>query len=117
MCVSINQITGTTRFHVEPYLQMQDRNARQILAKFCCSDHMLEVEAGRHKGIPEKDRICRLCSLNCTENEEHFLSTCNAYEEPCDKLLLLFGNWSPVLLSLRYARNLCLRCQMKTLAR
>ena len=48
-----------TRFHVEPYLQMQDRIARRTLAKFRCSDHTLEIEFGRHKGVPEKDRICR----------------------------------------------------------
>ena len=48
-----------TLFRLEPYLQMQDRNARRTLAKFHCSDHTLEIEVGRHKGVPEKDRICR----------------------------------------------------------
>ena len=84
-----------TRFHVEPYLQMQDRIARRTLAKFRCSDHTLEIEVGRHKGIPEKDRICRRCNLNCIENEEHFLLTCNAYDKPRDKLLLLFRKLVP----------------------
>ena len=92
-----------TPFHVEPYLQMQDRSARRTLAKFRCSDHSLEIEVGRHKGIPEKDRICRRCSLNCIENEEHFLLTCNAYDEPRNKLLLLFRQLVPNF------RNLVLR--------
>ena len=85
------------RFHVEPYLQMEDRNARRRLAKFRCSDHPLEIKVGRHKIIPEKGRICRRCSLNCIENEEHFLSTCNAYDEPCNKLSLHFRELVPTL--------------------
>ena len=96
-----------TRFHVEPYLQMQDRIARRTLAKFRCSDHTLEMEFGRHKGVPEKDRIYRRCSVNCIENDEHFLLTCNAYDEPHDKLCS-FGNWSLILGTYQYARNLCL---------
>ena len=55
----------------------------------------LEIEVGRHKGIPEKERICRQCSLNCIENEEHFLLTCEAYDEPRNKLLLLFSGTGP----------------------
>ena len=65
------------------------------------SDHPLEIEDGRHKGIPEEDRICQRCGLNCIENEEHFVLTCNACDEPRDKLLLLFGNGSLTLGMLR----------------
>ena len=84
-----------TLFHIEPYLQMQDRNARRTLAKFRCSDHALGIGVRRYRGVPEKDRICRRCSLNCTENEEHFLSTCNAYDEPRDKVVLFFRELVP----------------------
>ena len=81
---------------------MEDRNARRTLAKFRCSAHTLDIEVGRHKGFPEKDRIHQRCSLSCIENDEHFLLTCNACNELRDKLLQHhqelfpnFGNLAP----------------------
>ena len=85
MCVSINQITGTTRFHVEPYFQMQDRSACLTVAKICCT-----IIRYQQKLVDAKARICRRCCLNCTENEEHFLLRYNADDEPRDKRWLLF---------------------------
>ena len=102
------------RFQVEPYLQMQDRGAHRTLAKFRCSDHPLEIEVGRHKCIPEKGRICRRCSLNCIENEEHFLLTCNAYDEPRNKLLLLFRELVPNFENLALREKFMFMMSMKT---
>ena len=52
---------------------------RQRLTKFRCSDHNLEIEVGRHKGIEVNDRQCQICDLNRVEDEAHFLCECPAY--------------------------------------
>ena len=94
---------------------MEDRNARSTFAKFCCCDHTLETEVGRHKGVPEKDRICWRCSLNCIENEEHFLLTCNAYDQPRENLLLLFQELVPNFGNLALCEKFVFMMSMKTL--
>ena len=40
-------------------------------------------------------RACRRCNQNCVENEEYSLLTCNDYDEPRSKLLLLFQELVP----------------------
>ena len=97
-------------------MQIQDRNARRSLAKFRCSDNPPEIEAGRHKGIPENQRICRRSSLNCIENEEQFLLTCHAYDEANDKLLLLFRELVPNFGNLALSEKLIFMMSNETLA-
>ena len=38
----------------------------------------LEVEEGRHRGIPREERICRVCG-DGVEDETHFLTVCYRY--------------------------------------
>ena len=41
------------------------------------SNHNLEIERGRHRGLQAKERICKLC-LKEVEDEIHFLLKCEA---------------------------------------
>ena len=68
-----------TGFKLENYLDTVGFKHRRAIAKFRCSDHSLEIEKGRHKGIPRHARTCTLCHNDQIEDEEHFLVLCNAY--------------------------------------
>ncbi len=37
------------------------------------------MEAGRFKGLTEKERICQFCPYQTVENEPHLLCTCSLY--------------------------------------
>ena len=50
-----------------------------------CSDHVLEIEKGRHHKIPRDKRICRVCHEGAIEDEEHFLLKCIAYRRLREK--------------------------------
>ena len=45
-----------------------------------CSDHSLEIEKGRHKKIPRRERFWKLCSKDIPETEKHLLLECKVYE-------------------------------------
>ena len=69
-----------TSFGREPYLDhIKDYKLRKIITKFRCSDHILEVEAGRHKNLKVEERICKICNMDDIESEAHFLQQCPAY--------------------------------------
>ena len=53
---------------------------RQIIAKIRCSDHILEIEKGRHRNIPREERTCKTCTEGVIEDEEHFLLRCETYQ-------------------------------------
>ena len=38
------------------------------------------IECGRYHNIPKDERICKLCTSNAIENEEHLLFSCQAYD-------------------------------------
>ena len=67
-----------SEFDIESYLEMSSYQQRRLIAKLRCSDHVLEIEKGRHKGTPSHERICALCHDEI-EDEEHFLLKCNIY--------------------------------------
>lgn len=70
-----------SEFAREPYLDhIHDFTLRKIVAKFRCSDHRLEIEVGRHRGLEVKDRICQIC-LGAVETEYHFLIECPLYNK------------------------------------
>ena len=69
------------KFQRDPYLNMPSFKNRQILAKFICSNHKLEIETGRHKNVPRPERICKVCDLKKVEDENHFLIVCPAYSD------------------------------------
>jgi hypothetical protein len=43
-----------------------------LLSKLRISNHNLEIERGRHRGLQARERICKLC-LKEVEDEIHFL--------------------------------------------
>ena len=67
-------------FGFEEYLSLPNFRDRQIITKFRCSNHPLEIERGRYRGKPRSERLCKLCTLNEIENEEHFLLSCPFYD-------------------------------------
>ena len=67
-------------FTIEKYLDLPNFKDRQIISKFRCSDHQLDIERGRYSGILRTERICKLCTSNLIENEEHFLVECCFYD-------------------------------------
>ena len=54
---------------LEDYLSTL-KNSRKILTKFRISDHNLEIEIGRYKKVPRKQRICKACKV--LDDEKHF---------------------------------------------
>ena len=66
-------------FTREPYLNiLKDYKLRKLVTKFRCSDHILEVEIGRHKKVEYEQRICKICNAD-VETEIHFLQACPIY--------------------------------------
>ena len=74
-------------FEKEKYLDfINDFQLRKRITKFRCSDHILEVEKGRHRKINYEDRICKICNLG-VETEFHFLKVCPRYHDLRSKYL------------------------------
>ena len=66
-------------FEKEPYLDLiPNFHMRKIITKFRCSDHVLEIEKGRHKNKKVEERLCKMCNRSI-EDEIHFLNNCNKY--------------------------------------
>ena len=71
----------------ETYLNcLNIRKFRHTLSKCKSGCHNLEVEVGRHHGLPKHDRLCRLCKDE-VENEIHFMLQCPVYETLRQKYL------------------------------
>ena len=57
----------------EEYTKMNiNKYQRSMFAQFRCGILPLEIEVGRYRDIPLKERICQLCN-NAVEDEIHFL--------------------------------------------
>ena len=65
-------------------------SSRVAIGQLRVASHRLEIETGRHTGVPREDRICRLCREE-VESEEHFVCQCRAYAEIRDRYEALFG--------------------------
>ena len=68
---------------MENYLETLGFRQRRHVSKLRGSDHVLEIEKGRHKkgnthSLPQ-ERICTLCNNGQVEDEEHFLLKCVIY--------------------------------------
>lgn len=61
---------------LEKYLLLNNCKTLNELTKFRISAHELEIEKGRHKGIPPDKRFCKLCNNDIVEDEIHFLLQC-----------------------------------------
>ena len=71
-----------TEFGIESFLGTLNFEQRRAITKLRCSDHVLEIEKGRHKGIKDKyKRFCPLCPDPTMEDEEHFIFHCNSYRD------------------------------------
>ena len=68
-------------FSQAEYLKLPCFKDRQRIAKFLCSDHHLEIEQGRYRGIPRNMRICTTCQNGAIEDEKHLLFECPTYAE------------------------------------
>ena len=66
----------------EDYLKCEDSLGRRMLARIRSGTNNLRIETGRYERpkLAEEYRICRLCKIE-TENEEHFLMRCAAYDD------------------------------------
>ena len=52
---------------------------RQQQAMLRCGSLPIEIELGRRKEIPLQNRICKMCDMDCIENEVHLLLACPVY--------------------------------------
>ena len=73
-------------FRFENYLNdIRNLKYRQALTRLRVSSHNLRIETGRfHKKnnyLPPKERVCQMCDISETEDESHFLLTCNLYSD------------------------------------
>ena len=103
-------ITFKTEFKLENYLTtVRDYKLRKCLSTFRLSSHKLEIERGRYDGTPVDERICKLCSTNTIEDENHFLTQCNFYnvirgsffsKDACNLVELLTCNEQTVIFKL-----------------
>ena len=71
-------------FVLEHYLHIVDIIKYLIaLSRFRWSNHKLEIEIGRHSGIPRNKRFCKYClenrSVANVEDEYHFICICPQY--------------------------------------
>lgn len=73
-------------FSFESYLNLGNPVERKVIAKFRISDHNLEVERGRYKGLQLNDRICKLCNSSI-EDEVHYLLECPSLSHVRDPLI------------------------------
>jgi hypothetical protein len=67
---------------------------KQVLARFRCSSHKLQIEKGRHTGIDRSLRYCPLCQkdqISVEESEFHFLLECISYDALRKQHLLVIG--------------------------
>ena len=70
-----------TEVGLENYLNViRNVSVRTQFSKFRLSDHNLEIEKGRHRGIVAAQRFCPFCKYK-VENEIHFLLECPIYKE------------------------------------
>ena len=74
-----NTIKDDLKF--EEYLDIPDFHIRKAITKFRCSDHVLEIEKGRHRKIPRAERKCKFCNKNAIVTEAHFLIECDFYDD------------------------------------
>ena len=69
-------------FKFELYLDtIHEKKFKIALSRFRLSFHRLEIEQGRYHDIPRNERLCKSCSKNCIESENHFLLVCPFYKE------------------------------------
>lgn len=89
-------------YQLQRYLQLENDKHKQTISKLRTSTHKLEIEIGRHQNpiIPRESRICKRCTLDKIEDEEHFLLHCTALTHLRENLVnKIAGNPLTYLLS------------------
>ena len=65
---------------IESYLNTVTNVEKRIhLCKIRLSNHELNIEKGRHRGLEVFERECPLCPGNIVEDEIHFLLSCSTF--------------------------------------
>jgi hypothetical protein len=68
-------------YSIEHYVScIMSRKLRSGLARFRSGTLLLEIETGRWRGIPEEQRICKMCNTQSVESESHFLLHCPTFD-------------------------------------
>ena len=84
----------------EGYLNTQNFEKRRLISKLRCSDHVLEIEKGRHKQEntrkPVEERKCIYCKKGEVEDEKHFLFSCDLYAQIRNKYPIPQGETSDI---------------------
>ena len=75
-----------TMLYVERYVSCNlSFYIRKAVAKFRCSNHALNIEVGRHAGIPREYRSCSYCLRNNSayyiEDKFHAFFQCSMYDD------------------------------------
>ena len=65
-------------FAPSAYLNEGPGYFRPAALRFRCSSHRLDIELGRHTGVPRSDRMCRFCSSEALGDEFHAFK-CTAF--------------------------------------
>ena len=65
-------------FAPSAYLNEGPSYFRPAALRFRCSNHRLDIELGRHTGVPRSDRKCRFCSTDAIGDEFHTFK-CTAF--------------------------------------
>ena len=58
-------------FAPSAYLNEGSSYFQPAALRFRCSNHRLNIELGRHTGVPRSDRKCRFCSTDAIGDEFH----------------------------------------------
>ena len=75
-------------FRMEKYLTCVINDIhKKALSKLRCSVHILSTETGRHNNVVRDERKCKLCMMNVTEDEYHFILVCPIYRHLRNELL------------------------------
>ena len=64
-----------------PYVDnLVNISERAAISKIRTSPHLLMIERGRYKNIPQSERFCTVCKSGKIEDKEHFLLHCPGYD-------------------------------------
>ena len=83
-----NQFKNTFTSECYVYTVMP-KSHRSALAQFRCGTAPIRIETGRYEGLPEEERICKICNLK-VESEMHVLLECNLYDDLRQELFRKF---------------------------
>ena len=93
-------------------LTSMPRIQRSVMSRIMCGSSTLEIEKGRHLGIPRHERHCTLCNNDQVEDEIHFTLRCPMYDDLRYPLIQMSMSFFENFLNLSYQEQL--RCVFQT---